>query len=388
MNKESLRTFKRLSTMLLFFSITSLILISFVPWITVGTGDGGKNVKYLDYEMMKKSDDENIMELTEILSLLTYFLWGIILIDFVSLFGLVLYTAKKYLAIANILIFAGFFIFVMYIVVLIYNLTLFNNINNAEGISIATVLGGIGYSHILFIFNLLPFIISIFYLINSVSLLGEYISDKKKDKEKSKKITKKSKREMNEREDSNTLVNKKVMKAEDWNKKSEPNEEILIETETDEDKIKDDTNLELKQVEKSYFENKTVDLDKKHGIEPQKNAPKKEIEEEPVPEEKEAFKETEDAENEEVYERPSDKKLDRNFEKALLSAIEKRKKQQDGEIDLIKNVKDEEKDKKGNFERGTYTIRCARCGHIFTTEIKSKSDKIKCPKCGKEGPIK
>jgi len=395
MNKESLNLIKKLSTMLLFFSIISLILTSFLPWITVETNNGD-SVKYLNFEMMEKSDNYEINELSNILSLLSVLLWGAIILAFISLFGVILCLTKKGWILAIILIFAGFFIAILFIAILIYSLILFNNINDFEGVSLATFLGGGGYAYFFFPFNILSFIISLYYSISIASFAMDYFSEKKK--ETTKKYLERSGQRTPKKDElflnketpaSKTLLNKKVVKPEDWNQKNEPEEEILIETE---DKIGEDSDLKLKQVEKSYFEGKAINLDKKHSRQRQSKTSEKEIEVKPAPEEKKELEKTKNDEADKTKKEPKELKqnfLDQSFEKALISAIEKRKKAKNGKKTLTKsddvNVKSKEEEE---FKGGTYTVKCASCKHIFMAELKNKGDKIKCPECGKEGSVK
>jgi len=396
MNKESLNLIKKLSTMILFFSITSLIFISFLPWITVET-NGDNGIKYMNLEMIETSNNDEISKLSGPISLLSILLWTVILLAFISLFGAILYLTKKCWILANILIFVGFFIAILFAAILIYDVILLNNINDAKGVSLATFLGPLGYVHILFLFNISPFMISLYYSVNAISFAIEYFSENKKRK----KYFKKSERYVSKRKalptnkeisDSKTLSHKKYMVTEGWNQKSGNEEEILITSEKSEDKIEDDSDLNLKQVETSYFEGKKIDLDKKHGRQGKKEVAEKEIEVKPVSEKKKEIEKVEKTKDDEVEKEPEDLKqnlLDQSFEKALISAIEKRKNIKNGKITLTKsddtNTKDKKEDK---FEEGAYTVKCARCGHIFTAELKNKGDKIKCPECGKEGSVK
>jgi len=391
MNKESLNLVKKLSTIILFFSITSLILTSLLPWVTVETDEDSANVKYLNLEMMKTSDNNEVDELSDTISILNILLWLVIIIAFMSLFGIVLCITKKFLIFAKLLIFAGFFILIIYIVILIYNIILLDNINDIKGVSLATFLGTMGYAHIIILFNILPFIISIYYSINIISLGVECFSEKKKGYKKTKKHLKRSDKDISKKEelfirkDSKTLSHEKHTKPEDWNQGE--TEEISIKPEENEDDVKDSSDIKLKQVEDTYFDDKNVDLDKKHGRQNKKETMEKEIEVEPVYEEE---GETEKKKDDKIEKEPEDLKqnfTDKSFENALISAIEKRKKAKSGKQNLTKSGAKAEIKKNDKFERGTYKVKCARCKNIFTTELKNKGDKIKCPECGKEGTV-
>ncbi len=114
-------------------------------------------------------------------------------------------------------------------------------------------------------------------------------------------------------------------------------------------------------------------------------------------------------EKKERVEETDEIQLSEHFEKALSSAIEKKKSEMkpiksDGKKDKQKKKADRKQketgegkpvtnfqtekillEKKGDTIDKVFNVKCPECNHIFPFDNKSDNQKITCPKCGKEG---
>ena len=366
MDNEPVNHVKKLSISILFISITSLILISFLPWIAINPYNTGE--QHLNFKMMKESDYSFLENSTNFLRVVEVIFWAIIIIAILSLFSSVLCLSKNSKKLSNILMAIGCSIIILVGMNLIYTISFIKEINDDNLIFHANIFGPFSYAYLLFILLIILLVFSIFYTINILTLLVECFRSKDKEIRKSEE----TKKEEPKKKDAKTIAHKNKLQTEEWTEEIEKEEESPP-IEEDED-INDDANqdIEIKQVEKSYFENKTIDLEKKHAIAVQDRESKEKEEEIIIIEKKEAEKSDSEQKKPEYA----------SFEKALSSAIEKKKKEK------VSIVSDNKKEKKSVSEKKKFKVRCAQCKHIFTAELKEGESKIKCPNCGKEGSLK
>jgi DNA-directed RNA polymerase subunit RPC12/RpoP len=371
MNSDTVSHVKKISISILIVSITSLILLSFLPWVVVNPNTSSE--QYLNFKMMKESDFAALDGSTNLLSAIQVIFWAIIVIAIITLFSSVLCLSKKIQIINSLLIAIGCSIIVLVSLNLIYFINLIKEINENNLFDHANLFGPFSYAYFLFIFMIALLVISIFYTINIITFLLECL----RSKDKAEPSTKKIKKEEIKKKDAKTIAYKNKLQTEDWAEDSEEQKEEDPPIKEKEEKTisnQKDEDIKIKQVEKTYFENKTIDLEKKHaGAVQDKKSKSTDKEEEIVITEKKETK------------KPDNQKEDLNFlsfEKALNSAIEKKKKEK------LEEPSNNKQDKKTITEKKKIKVRCAKCKHTFTAELSEGKTKIKCPNCGKEGSIK
>jgi len=90
LEKNVLNKIKKHTNILLAVSITSLILINFLPWIMVSEQTGNEKI-FFNYEAMTKNDNFEIIELTGIINNIILITWVIIIL------GLICFIPSCYL---------------------------------------------------------------------------------------------------------------------------------------------------------------------------------------------------------------------------------------------------------------------------------------------------
>jgi hypothetical protein len=383
MEDLKLKKIKKLSNFILFFSIFSLILVLFLPWISVEYSGDTSGTLCFNYEMMKQSTSGLINEIANRLNLVILALWCIIILAMSVFLGTILYLSKKSRFFGNLMMLIGGLNVVFHFVVLFSVAILVKDISDLSSVSLSCFLPSFSFAYIILILIFTSSLISNLLVINVFPVTIKYFKNvKKKPSEKHdlKPIVEKTKTEKpvlkQEEPIPKTIAHTKKMETEEWSndEKTDTKEEPIGEekVETDEDL----SNVKIKQVEKPFFEGKPVDLDKKHRkfLEEEPSI-KEEKQEKTVVPVKQKIEETKEVEKEKEPE------MEHTFESALSSAIEKKKKEQTREP-----VQPEKKEEK--VEKKKVKVRCLECKHIFTAEIGPGISKFKCPNCGKEGNAK
>jgi len=391
MKKKTITKAKKYTIWILNFSILGLVLTSLFPLISVPEDDAVKENLYFNFEMMKKSDNYEIYSLVDNVNTINLLFWAIIFLGLISYFCITYLTflTRWYLSILTIISTA---IFIFSVLLVIFQNNFMKTVANNDFINLSLIFNTITYVHIIFLFIIFILICSIFYTLNIVLDLGKQIFSS---------IPKKQllKKKKDKKEDSpiNSIIDEPITQPPiGINKKLEIEKSQKQEIQKIDIKAEEDTYPEVKEEikpiettseEKKYVNNEIAVSEKKNQPGPFGHV---KHEEKPI---------------EPVKPRPS-----QSFEDALSSAIEKKqgeigKKEQkkptsqetikDSEdnlkedssepskIDEVEKQKEETQTEK-KFISTEIIVKCPQCTHIFTIN-KEKNEKIKCPKCGKEG---
>lgn len=368
-----------LTISVIFLSIVGLILISFLPWVSVTEEDWIKEDLYFNFEMMKKSDNENITSLANELDLISLLYWGLIIIGFLVLIVILMHAFVKTIPTVILLLIIGLAVLIISILVFYLQFTFVRNIEGIDSISLATLIPFFYYAYIPLILSLVLLIISVRHTVvvslYSLKKFSEYKKQKKesgKEKPEKKKSRKIQKKESETKDEGKTKQEKTILKK------------TPLELEQDKKRIEMEQWItsEIKGMEKQKKPEKQVEPEKSGNVK-DKSGP---------------FISDETKEKtEETYE---ELPVSQSFEEALSSAIQKRQdgnnkipSEEDkkteiktGEPPEIKEEKNPEKE--GKTDKITFKVRCPKCRCIFVAEKGIGVTKIKCPNCGKEGNIK
>ncbi|RLF64017.1 MAG: hypothetical protein DRN33_02990 [Thermoplasmata archaeon] len=359
--KNLVNKIKKHLNLLLLLSITSLILINFLPWIVVSeqTGD-----IFFNYEMMKKNDNLEVSELTGIIDSIVVLTWMIIILGLICLVGLIVYLSKKFQGLSLLMMGVGSFIFVLVVIVVYLSFRFIQGVREFENISLAYLFTPFSYSFVIFVFMLLSMLISVVVLVYLIMFFWGVYKDFKSAKKKkiSFEYSKPQRRVENKKFPSNVIPNSEE-EPEDWSEDSEKDkkeEKTQFEKDREQTKKKREKIEEEVKAEETSSKQDEASADLKH--------------------EKKPKEEKSDLVEKEVKKTEGKSKLGfhHEFEQVLLSAIEKKKKQKE----VSKKELSQSVDKIKKFK-----VRCLKCKHVFVAEVKDVDKRIKCPACGEEGKL-
>jgi len=395
----------------LFLTITTLMLLSILPYLTeINTVDNAPD-RYHNFETMKKSDNSILHDLASYLNWVIMVSWVTTAIGLISFIGLSIDLLEKYRFIGKTIVFTGCSMVVLTVLsfVLFYLFTV--HVNETTSISSSNLFGLFKYSYITLIFILFSMFSSGAYLayVSLYYYTSEKVGMEQNKKEKKKKIVKKPNKQMKKSEkkelalseDRSDLTLKEPIQGLDKKSKEmetwlvgevQKSKELSINKEKDE---KEETST-IEEVESDLKTEVSIQAE---GEKVNKAEAKSPFKDEP---EKTGFSEIlkEDI--------SQDSRTDESFQQALSSAIEKKQKvekpnnlgaEKGKEIDIsseeVKPAKIEEKTqieeqaKERTLITKKFNVRCPGCKHVFIVEKKIDGvTNIKCPKCGKEGVLK
>jgi len=361
---------KRLIVWILIFSITSLALVSFLPWLSVTEDDSVKGELYFNYELMKTSSNTEIKSLAGNLNFISVLFWVMIILALISFIFITFHASLKFSHIGQIAMALISILILVFSILVVYSE--YNFIRTVDGlgkIALANIVFLIKYAYIQLLFTILLLVCSIYYTaIVSTHSIKQYRSLKTEKKVEAipkeqpipKPMPSKHKTEKKRLEMENWLVGQ----AQILDKKTEG-----LEPDHSKKEITDDKTPLEEEKQTSTLEDKVT---------PQ-----------PFPDEAAKVKPKESDEL-----RPS-----QSFENALSYAIEKKIKRPEAKETEPKpeNIEQEEEAKNLQLEQTAeieepsirkIKLRCPQCKNVFLTELEGENTKIKCPTCGKEGIIK
>jgi len=394
---------------IILLSILCLILISFLPWISIEENDFVKGNLHLNYEMMKGSSNTDIFILSKSLSNINILFWILVLITLISFILLISYLLVKKLKIIEILnLIISFLIFSLLIFIIYFQIMFSRSIDEIDYITASMIHYPFAYPYIEFIFSIILLIFSGLYSLNlTTDFIKQYkkqplqkngdvkeieeqklpdinIEEKLRDKLKESeniKTTINSDMDLKIAEIDELLEKKEIVKNNDNFDEKPPEQErdIAIKIEPTSDKTDIEDKVEEREINDKKNENELEEKD---------------ILKDPFPhkEKKEKIEESDEIRQSE------------HFEKALSSAIERKQ----SDMKLKKSEKKDEKnnnkveanngnsivvfqtekiqlEKKGNKINKIFSLKCPGCNQIFPYNKEKNTQKITCPNCGKKG---
>jgi hypothetical protein len=327
------RKVAKLTVLIVVLSITSQIFVSLFPWVSISESDFVKEELHFNFEMIKKSNDDEIYSLASTINLIILCFWFLIIFGLLSYLGATIHISKKISKLGYMSLALGCFTLIFSILAIYFQFIVIGEIENIDTVSASEITPFFKYYYILLIHSLIIFIFSAIYtriiISHSITRFFE-LKEEMKNKTKQKAIL------------FNNIINTEYnqeFKNEDFKEKiASKNDFSKIEMQQkDENEIKVDPKIEEKHKEiEQFLDGKDIDKEKP-TIEEKK--PETELNEPLIKEEsKEIVIKTDEKEIKEEKEAivfPSEKNkvkpkdsheptVSESFEKALSSAIQKK----------------------------------------------------------------
>jgi ABC-type multidrug transport system fused ATPase/permease subunit len=374
------------------------MLNSFLPIGILKNPDG---LVYFNIESMQYSDNINVQNLYHDVNLINIFIWLLIIFIFIAFFGVIINISGAYEKMSYIFLTIGCLSIIFSSISCYLYFIFISKLIKIDNTLLAYIVEPFRYSYIILIILILTVLVSISYIITTLPHLFRTLRGAKSNKQeltKEKPITKSFSKHVEQKKSFN---NKKQVINEDFNfkKKKELTESWLA---NEMNRIETTEDIE----EQEFKEDLETGYIKKETMDEQITTDNKNVEhyDEKISPFSEVYKQKKDE--------TSEVKISESFEKALFSAIDKKKKGDNSQEKIDKNkqkivekkeeikkpVEAEKKEitepaKNNDIKKEKpvkkYSVKCPECSFIFTKEKNEQGiTKIKCPRCGKEGVIK
>jgi len=372
MNIAVARSIKKLNILILFFSIFLLMLNIFLPLIAIKNPSDPTQTQYFNLNSMKYSDEKQVEELKKDIENINLYLWLVIIIGILSFIGLIIKLSKKLNIISNLLLIIGGTTIIFCSLSCVYYMFFIKNVIDLNGVLLATIIGPFRIAYISLIFFIILLLVSVAY---TGVLIPSFLKDLKKSK-KSQETKDQKKNDKKTVDAIETKKEKEVSKTQSDEKKYEMKTwqaERLKDFNESIDKQKDETVKLLFSGQPEKIKEEKLEKEPERIIESQKEETEPQV---PFPQENIEKSQTKELDLE--TESSEDAKTSESFEKALTTAIDKKK-----------GVSTDKKPEEKQISPQKFNVKCPQCSYIFEAEKNPIGvTKIKCPKCGKEGIIK
>ena len=376
MNENIKSRIKNLCLIILILSITCLMISNMLPLFEINDNSFTGNSTKINMQSIEAFESYDLERLNNQMENINLISWGIIILTLISLFGMVVYSSKKYGKILEIFVYSGIPVVFLSGAAFILFVYLSLNTINSKTVLLTYIFDPFRYSY-------LPTVLFFFILIFSGTLfvlLVKFLLFNLRKRKKSEKEKKQKPKEKEDNEKDKKTSDLKLVLSDTEEKQSSISEKQK-EKDLLEKKGKEDANLDTKTKEEKLEdiepEIKEKENKKEESEKPKEKIPDKEDDSKKEDEKKDIFEEKKEEKTEEIIEEQVPEKT---LESALDNAIKKRR---TGEHTETK--KDQEKEEKKTEK---YQIKCPKCDHIFSIDKVEGENKIKCPKCGKEGIVK
>ena len=179
----------KFTTIIVVLSITSLIFTSIFPWISISENDYVKKDLHFFFEMIQKSNNDQIYDLAGDLNFINLSFWALIILGLLSFLGATIHISKKISKLGYILLSLGCTTLLFSIISIYFQFIIIGKIENIDTISASAITPFFKYYYILLINSCIIFIFSAVYskIIISHSItrlldLREEIKNKKEQK--------------------------------------------------------------------------------------------------------------------------------------------------------------------------------------------------------------
>ena len=335
-------------------SIIGLFLMSLLPLISVTENDSVKQDLYFNFDMMKKSNNHQILTLASEINLINIALWALIILGLLSYLGATIQASGIKSLVGRLLLIIGCGTLIFSILVVDFQLIILENIGAMDDISAAAISPPIYYTYISLVPGFLILIFSVLYTMPVISYSIHNLKNIKKTKKGKSEKKKKPKK---------TIKKKDKIEAKKLIKKEKPVlEKVPIDPSTHEKQIEIGERLTGQGV------NIGEQTDKENLQEPKKEI---KIEPEVTKPPKPPFPDEKTSEVEEKKKESDKLPVSEPFKEALSPTDVKKE-----------TITKEEPEKK------KYKVRCPKCQNIFPIEKEGAITRIKCPECDKEGFVR
>ena len=104
---EMAKKAKKYTIWIVALSITGLVLLSFIPWISSAEHELVKEELYFNFDMMKNSDNQQIRDLGGSLNLINILLWALVILGLLSFLGVTIHASGKFSPVGLIMLLVG-----------------------------------------------------------------------------------------------------------------------------------------------------------------------------------------------------------------------------------------------------------------------------------------
>jgi hypothetical protein len=247
---------KRTTIFLLLMSILVLMLNSFLPLVTLENVDDVNDPLFLNFESMKSSNNTEIQKLYGDVDFINLCLWILIIVNLLSLFGVIIKLSQKYSLVGDILLTLGC-TSIVFSVLSCYSYFMFIlKVNNLTDISPAYIVPSFYFMYIMLVLSSLILLASFNYLLGALPYLTKSLKNMKtkKTKEEEKKPTNLSEKRLRRKQDLESEFQTKRKIAQEWDieeeEETKPIRSIKVnQVENEPEIIKEKTNGKIKETQ-------------------------------------------------------------------------------------------------------------------------------------------
>jgi len=199
----------KLTAWIMFLSIIGLVFTSVLPWISVTETTPVEGELFFNLEMMEKSHNEDIINLSEKINLIDTSFFLVLIFSILSYLSFIIYRSRTCSSFAQLMIIiGGCAIIILSVLIIFSNFNFIKTVEDIEGISASYMFTSIKYAY-------MPLIVGVGLLISSVSYTGivvfysiRYFRDQLKQKKSTQKTSepKKISKKTTEKDEENMIV--------------------------------------------------------------------------------------------------------------------------------------------------------------------------------------
>ncbi len=153
----------KIAILIVILSIISQIFVSLLPWISISENDYVKEDLHFNFEMIKKSNDDQIYNLAGDLNLIILSFWSLIILGLLSFLGAVIHISKKISNLGYILLSIGFGTLIFSIIAIYFQFIVIGKIEDMDTITASAISPFFKYYYILLIHSFIILILSALY---------------------------------------------------------------------------------------------------------------------------------------------------------------------------------------------------------------------------------
>lgn len=153
----------KIAILIVILSIICQIFVSLFPWISISENDYVKEDLHFNFEMIIKSNDEQISNLAGDLNLIILSFWSLIILGLLSFLGAIIHISKKISTVGYILLSIGFATLIFSIIAIYFQFIVIGKIEDIDTINASAISPFFKYYYILLIYSFIIFILSVLY---------------------------------------------------------------------------------------------------------------------------------------------------------------------------------------------------------------------------------
>jgi len=164
MNDDHIDRIKKILSWIIFLSFFGIIFTSLIPWISVSETYPVEGDLFFNLDMMKKSNDKNIITLSETVEQISLCFFLLFCFCILSYLGLILYRSNKAKSISQIIIIIGGCAFVVLSIAIVrFNYYFIKIVQDLENVSLPEILGPIKFAYLPLIVGIISLVLSIIF---------------------------------------------------------------------------------------------------------------------------------------------------------------------------------------------------------------------------------